>query len=269
MQSMPNFLLSLTNKSFFIIFLACTLLFSGCATIESESPERWDVKRLYSEGVDSLKHEDYTFATEYFEMMESRFPFEPLTQQAMLMNAYAYYKSSDPESAIASLDRFIKLYPTHQEVDYAYYLRGLAHFHSRDSFMDDMFDIDAAKRDPESVERSFNYFAELLNRFPNSQYSADAKQRMQFLRNSLARHEIHVARHHMERGAFIAAVNRSTVIVERYNGTPASGDALAILAEAYLQLKHYDLAKDTIDILRLNYPTHPDIDQLSQRMTKI
>lgn len=266
MQSMSNFLLSLINKLFFTTLFALSLLISGCASIETESPEKWDLKKLYSEGVDSLQHEDYTFAIEYFEMMESRFPFEPLTQQAMLMNAFAYYKSNDPESAISSLDRFIKLYPTHQEVDYAYYLRGLAHFHSRDSFMDDLFDIDAAKRDPESVERSFNYFAKLLERFPDSKYSEDAKQRMQFLRNSLARHEIHVARHHIERGAFIAAVNRCKEVLERYNGTPANGDALAILVEAYIQLRHIDLAQDAMTVLKHNYPEHPDIIKLTQQL---
>lgn len=264
---MPNFLPCLTKKSLLLSFLLFSLLLTGCATVKDQSPEFWDAKRLYQEGVDSLKHEDYGFAIDYFERMESRFPFEPLTQQAMLMNAFAYYKSSDPESAIASADRFIKLYPTHPEVDYAYYLRGLAHFHSRDSFMDDIFDIDAAKRDPESVQRSFNYFAELVNRFPESQYVEDAKQRMQFLRNSLARHELHVAQHYIERGAYIAAVKRCQEILERFSGTPATGDALATLIEAYLHLEHFDLAGDTMKVLQLNYPEHPAIDKLSKKLS--
>lgn len=266
MQSMPNILFSLIKKPFFILLLAMPLVLSGCASLSSELPETWDVQRLYDEGVDSLKHDDHTFAIEYFEMMESRFPFEQLTQQAMLMNAFSYYKVNDPESAIATADRFIKLYPTHPEVDYAYYLRGLAHFHSRDSFMDDLFNIDPAQRDPESVQRSFHYFAELVNRYPNSQYVADAKQRMQFLRNSLARYEVHVARYYIERGAYISAVNRSKEVLERFNGTPAMGDALATMAQAYIHLKHFDLARDTFEVLQLNYPDHPDIRELKNKL---
>jgi len=266
MQSMPNFLFSLIKKSFFSFFLITPLILSGCASLSSEMPENWDVQRLYEEGVDSLKHDDYTFAIEYFEMMESRFPFEQLTQQAMLMNAFSYYKVNDPESAIATADRFIKLYPTHTEVDYAYYLRGLAHFHSRDSFMDDLFNIDPAQRDPESVQRSFHYFAELVNRHPNSQYVSDAKQRMQFLRNSLARNEVYVAQHYVERGAYISAVNRSKNVLERFNGTPAMGDALATMVQAYIHLKHFELAQDALQVLQLNYPEHPDIRKLKNRL---
>ncbi len=245
------------------------ILISGCASLESDIPAKWDVQRLYLEGIDSLQNDDHTFAIEYFEIMESRFPFEILTQQAMLMNAFAYYKVNDPESAIATADRFIKLHPTHREVDYAYYLRGLAHFHSRDSFMDDLFNIDPAQRDPESVQRSFNYFAELVNRFPDSKYTADAKQRMQFLRNSLARHEVYVARHYIERGAYISAVNRSKSVLERFNGTSAMNDALATMAEAYINLKHYDLAQATLKVLLLNDPQHPDIKKIMDKLANV
>ncbi len=266
---MSNFLHSDIKKSFFTLFAILIIGLSGCASIESDLPEKWAVERLYNEGVDALQHEDYNFAIEYFEMMESRFPFEPLTQQAMMMNAFAYYKASDPESAIATADRFIKLYPTHPEVDYAYYVRGLAHFHSRDSFMDDLFDVDPAKRDPESVQRSFNYFAELVNRFPDSQYVDDARQRMQFLRNSLARYEVHVARYYLKRGAYIAAVNRSKEVLEKFNGTPATADALTAMIEAYLNLKHYDLAEDALSVLKHNYPKHPEITKFRQLLNNV
>ncbi len=266
---MPNSLLSLIKKSLFILIISVTMFLSGCASLKTDMPSSWSAERLYAEGVDSLQHDDYTFAIEHFEMMESRFPFKPLTQQAMLMNAFAYYKVNDPESAIATADRFIKLYPTHPEVDYAYYLRGLAHFHSRDSFMDDFFNIDPAKRDPESVRRSFHYFYELTTRFPTSRYVADARQRMQFLRNSLARSEIHIAQHYIERGAYIAAINHSKNVLERFNGTPSTGDALATMAEAYLLLKHIDLARDTLKVLQYNYPDHPAVRKLLDKIANV
>ncbi len=263
---MSDYLLFLIKKALLILMITAPLHLSGCATLEADMPSGWSSERLYEEGVDSLRHEDYTFAIEHFEMMESRFPFEALTQQAMLMSAFAYYKVNDPESAIAAANRFIKLYPTHADVDYAYYLRGLAHFHSRDSFMDDLFKVDPAKRDPESVQRSFYYFSELITRFPGSRYVADARQRMLFLRNSLARNEVYIARHYIERGAYIAAVNHSKEVLERFDGTPSTGDALAAMTEAYLLLKQIDLAQDALKVLQYNYPDHPAIAELLDKL---
>lgn len=249
-----------------IAVLTLASLLGACASMvdQNEFPDNWSAARLYQESRDALAHEDYPTAIQYLEKLETRFPFGAQTQQGMLMAAYAYYKNNDPESAIATAERFIKLYPTHPDADYAFYLRGLAHFHSRDSFMDDLFDVDPARRDPESVRRSFQYFAELLKRYPGSTYAKDARQRMVFLRNSLARHEVHVAQYYLERGAYVAAANRARHILERYQQTPAVAEALAVMIRAYHRLGLADLARDSLAVLQANHPKHPEIRKLEK-----
>lgn len=244
--------------------LATLLLISlaGCATLEDEIPDNWSAKRLYDEGRKALQHEDYRTTIEYLEKLETRFPFGAQTQQGQLMTAYAYYKNSDPESAIATADRFIKLNPTHPDVDYAYYIRGLAHFYSRDNFLDNLFQLDTSVRNPDSVRRSFQYFSELVQRFPNSQYAKDAVQRMVYLRETLARYELHVADYYMRREAWLAAANRAKGVLERYPRTPAVSDALALLSEAYYRMGIHDLAADSLLVLEKNQPKHKAIARL-------
>lgn len=246
------------------MILLLVALLGGCASFidPQEFPDNWNAARLYQEGREALKHEDYATTIQYLEKLETRFPFGAQTQQGMLMAAFAYYKNNDPESAIATADRFIKLYPTHPDADYAYYIRGLAHFHSRDSFMDHLFDVDPAKRDPESVRRSFQYFAELIKRYPRSVYARDARQRMIFLSNSLARYEVHVAQYYMKRGAYLAAASRARYTLEHYPQTPAILDALLVMARAYHELGMTDLARDSLAVLRMNYPKHPQVRAL-------
>lgn len=241
---------------------------TACASMdESEFPENWSAERLYKEGKQALDHEDFRSAIDLLEKLETRFPFGELTQQAMLMTAFAYYKNSDPQSSVATADRFIKLYPTHPDVDYAYYLRGLADFHTRDAFMDNLFSVDPSKRDPGSVMRSYQYFAELIKRFPNSKYAKDARQRMVFLSNSLARHELHVADYYMRRGAYAAAAQRAKYVLETYPSTPEIADALAMLIRAYHELGIDDLAQDSLRVLEKNYPQHRDIKALRKLAT--
>ncbi|MEW5756820.1 MAG: outer membrane protein assembly factor BamD [Pseudomonadota bacterium] len=241
---------------------------AACTSMkESEMPENWSAERLYKEGKEALDHEDYRSAIDLLEKLETRFPFGELTQQGMLMTAFAYYKNSDPQSAVATADRFIKLYPTHPDADYAYYLRGLADFHTRDAFMDNLFSVDPSTRDPGSVLRSYQYFAELIKRFPNSKYAKDARQRMVFLSNSLAHHELHVAEYYMRRGAYAAAASRAKYVLETYPSTPAIADALAMLIRAYHKLGIDDLAQDSLRVLEKNYPKYRDIKELRKLTT--
>lgn len=247
------------SRLLFALLLVVSL--AGCAGKEA-IPDNWSATRLFDEGQKALEHEDYRTAIEHLEKLESRFPFGEQTQQGQLMTAYAYYKSNDPESAIATADRFIKLNPTHPNVDYAYYIRGLAHFYSRDNFLDNIFRLDTSTRNPESVRRSFQYFNELVQRYPSSQYAKDANQRMVYLRETLAHYELHVADYYLRRQAWLAAANRAKVIVERYQRTPYVADALAIMAEAYFQMGIKDLATDTLLLLEKNDPKHKAISHL-------
>lgn len=241
---------------YFLILLATSV--TGCSSTDDdvEDYEKWSPEKLYKEAHREMKAGDYQSAIEYLESLESRFPFGKLADQAQLDTAYAYYKYQEYDSAIAAADRFIKLHPSHPNVDYAYYLRGLSAFHKKDTPFDAISEQDPADRDPSSARDSFKYFAELVKKFPNSKYRADAIERMKFQRNTLANHELKIANYYLKRGAFVAAVNRAKYVVENYPQTPAVPQALMLLTEAYGQLKMTDLANDTNRVLQHNYPNY-------------
>lgn len=237
----------------FIIALGIVLA-TGCATQKPATAPVSDAERLYRQGKEALDAGYYETAIEHFDTLSARYPFGIYAQQAQLDIAYAYYKSEKPESAIAAADHFIKTYPRHPNVDYAYYLRGLANFGQTRSLLDDLTKSDPARRDPRSARESYQYFAELVERFPDSPYTADALQRMVHLRNYLARHEMYVAGYYMKRGAYVAAVNRAKYVIENYPRTPSIPGALRLMVEAYTRLGLEDLASDARRVLELNYP---------------
>lgn len=237
-----------------------TLLFlAGCSsTPEEEEDEtaRWSAAELYKSAKNEQKNGNHDLAIQHFESLESRFPFSKYTPQAQLETAYSYYKYEEYDMAISSADRFIKLQPRHPHVDYAYYIRGIASFHKKDSPIDFLDDADPSQKDPASARESFNYFADLVKRYPKSKYAADAIKRMRFQRNTLAQHELNVANYYVKRGAYVAAVNRAKYVVENYPRTPAIPNALVLLASAYKSLDMQDLAHDTNQVLDLNFPNY-------------
>lgn len=240
----------------FISVVILCFIAGGCSMWEKEQdPTRdWSARRLYDTAKGSLAGGNYPQAIEYYEKLEVRYPFGPLAMQAQLDIMYAYYKANEPVSAIAAADRFIKLHPRHPSVDYAYYVKGLVSFVEGDSFMDRFIPKDMSEHDPSAVLHSFRAFEELVQRFPESRYAEDSRQRMLYLKNVLAAHEITVARYYVKRGAWLAAANRSRYVVENYQRTPSVSDALVIMAKAYRQMGLTDLAADAERVLRLNYP---------------
>ena len=241
----------------FLLLIALSVTFYGCAGTgpdDEDNHANWPAEKLYKEAQREIRAGDYQTAIEYLESLESRFPFGKLADQAQLDTAYAYYKFNEFDSSIAAADRFIKLHPSHPNVDYAYYLRGLAAFHKKDTPFDSIMPQDPADRDPSSTRDSFKYFAELVKKFPNSKYTPDAIERMKFQRNTLAKHELKIAGYYLKRGAYVAAVNRAKYVVENYPQTPAVPEALMMLTEAYSQLKMRDLANDANRVLKHNFP---------------
>lgn len=231
------------------------LLATGCATTSEDDIEEANKTAilLYEEAKSALNQEDYETAIQKLESLEARFPFGKFAQQAQLDMAYAYYKYDEPESAVASADRFIRLYPRHPNVDYAHYLKGIVRFTQGHSAFDSISNTDPAKRDPEAARKSFLYFSQLVNRFPGSKYTPDALERMKYLRNSLARHELYAAEHYEKMGAFVAAANRAKYILENFQKTPYTKDALKIMINAYEQLKLNQLAADAQRVYDLNF----------------
>ncbi len=212
----------------------------------------WTAEKFYQEAKSSLKIGDYQSAIDYLEKLEARYPFGRYAQQAQLEIAYAYYKFDESESAISAADRFIKLHPRHANVDYAYYLKGLASYPAENDFLENIMDKEQSKLDPGAARRSFGYFSTLVKKFPDSKYVEESKKRMRFLRNSLAEHEVNVANFYIRRGAYVAAANRAKYILENYQRTPAIPNALTILKNAYEKLNISDLAEDTDRIIKFN-----------------
>lgn len=237
------------------------LLVSSCATLEEETKD-WSAARLYRAAKSALDTADYETALKHLETLEARYPFGRFAQQAQLDMIYAYYKFDEPDSSIAAADRFIKLYPRHVSVDYAYYMRGLASFNKGMGALDYLLKIDATKRDPRSVREAYNYFSSLVKNFPESIYAADAVKRLIHLHNHLGQYELHVADFYLRRGANVAAANRAKYVVEKFQRTPASREALYLLYESYTRLGLYDLASDVLRVLELNVPNHPALAEL-------
>src|SRR5262245_40186458 len=188
------------------------LLVAGCGWLQSlqsdsstDETAGWSAQRLYSEAKGAMNDGNWATAVKYFEKLEARYPFGRYAQQAQLEIAYAYYRDSEPASAVAACDRFIKLHPNHPNVDYAYYLKGVVTFYEDQSVFTRFAAQDPTERDPQSARESFAAFKELAARYPESKYTPDALARMKYLLNALASHEVHVAQWYMRRGAYVAA----------------------------------------------------------------
>ena len=238
-----------------VVFVLLALSLSACAFFNNpkDNPEKWSAERFYSEAQRALKSGDFKLAVERFEGLISHHPFGHYAQQAQLEIAYAYYKYDEPESSIAAADQFIKLYPRHAHVDYAYYIKGLARF-PKSGYFEKRFSLVLAQRDPRALRESLQSFLELTQRYPKSRYAADAVQRIIYLRNALARGEMYTAGFYMRKGAYAAAANRAKYVIEHYDRTPSIPDALALMAKAYDHLGMPTLAEDTRRVLELNFP---------------
>ena len=217
-------------------------------------------EQFYERALDQLNGQNFRGAITTYQALESRFPFGRFAEQAQIEIVYAYYRNDDMEAARAAADRFIRLHPDSENIDYAYYMRGLSSFVDGGGLFNRFIPVDHTKRDPGRAQESFNDFAQLLALYPDSAYSGDARARMVFLRNNLARYEVHVANYYLERRAYIAALRRAQYVVENFQGTPAVSDGVAIMVECYLRLGLNELADTSLALLRENYPEHASID---------
>lgn len=236
----------------FVSFISACSWFGGDKKIP-DIPEQ----QLYNEALTALDEKEYSLAVEKLEMLEARYPFGRYSEQAQLELIYAYHKSHEPEAASAAADRFIRLHPDHENIDYVYYLKGLTAFEQDRTFMERYLPIDITQRDPGAALSSFESFSTLLSRYPDSQYAPDARKRMIFLKNRLATYEVHVARYYMKRGAFVAAANRGRYVIENLKETPAIPDALAVMYQSYHELGMTKLADNAKSVLQNNFPDYP------------
>lgn len=255
------------------LFICClALALQGCGTLQelfssdSSSSEEdeyadWTAEKFRTEAKAAVDAGSYEKAIKLYEALESRYPFGEGSAQTELDIAYAYFKNNDPDSAIAAADRFIKMNPRSPSIDYAYYLKGLINYNRGIGFIDRFLPTDTSQRDPGSARDALKNFEELIRRFPQSLYLPDARLRMIALKNNLAMYEVHVARYYMKRKAYVAAIDRASTVIDKYQRTPAVPYALQVLQEAYTKLDMPDLAKDVTRVYELNYPNGPPVPE--------
>jgi outer membrane protein assembly factor BamD len=232
------------------------LLASGCSWFSGNKDPKaeWTVEQFYEEAKDNLDSGNYVGAVKSFEALQARYPYGRYAQQAQLYIAYSYYKQNDPAGAIGAADTYIKQYPNNPGTDYAYYIKGLSNFNSDLGIFSFIAGNDLSDRDPKAAKDAFDVFKDLVGRFPDSRYADDARARMEYLINALAKYEVHVASYYLKRGAPLAAVNRAQAAVVTYPRAPATEEALAIMIRGYDQLKLPELRNDAARLMQENFP---------------
>jgi outer membrane protein assembly factor BamD len=235
---------------------AAALIATGCGGLPEKTDETagWTPNKLYSEAQDSLASGDFSKCAKYFEMLEGRDPFGRFAQQAQLNVAYCSWKDNDATAANEAVDRFIRLHPDNPSIDYAYYLKGLINFNDDLGLFGRFSGQDMSERDPKALRDSYDAFRVVVDKYPTSKFAPDAAQRMRYIVNALAAHEVHAADYYYRRGAYLAAVNRAQQTIQQYQNTPAVEDALHIMVLSYQALGQTQLASDTTRVLNSTFP---------------
>lgn len=245
-----------------VLALALVLTTTGCARVkgmfkDKDKNEGLPVSQLYDRAHKLMEGGRWSSASEVFTRLIAQYPYGAYTEQALMEQAYAEYKSGKHDDAVSSIDRFIRTYPTHKNIAYMYYLRGLSNMARNTVFLSKAFKLDMSNRDLQSPQQAYNDFSTVATRYPNSSYAADARQRMVFLRNEFARFELNSGLYYLRRGAWVAAADRGTYLLETYPQSEYQNDAVALLAESYTRMGNTTLAADARRVLEQNDPQHP------------
>lgn len=249
-----------TLRSLLFLLLVAVIATPGCAHFKNkkkDANEGVPVEQLYAKGHALMTYGNWDGANTVYKRLVAQYPYGPYTEQALMESAYAQYKSGANDDAISTIDRFIRTYPTHRNIAYLYYLRGLVDS-SRDTvFLQRVWKLDASRRDLATPMQAYNDFKTVTERYPNSRYADDARERMAALRNMFARHELETALYYLRRGAYVAAADRARYLLETYPQSIWQNDAVATMAEAYTRLGNKTLADDARRVLQQNDPNHP------------
>lgn len=253
----------------FLILICCALCLASCAsdkTIEDPGAafKGQSSEQIFTLGVQQLMDHDYDKASKTFEGLDALYPFSDQTQKGQLYIIYAYYENNDVPSTLAAADRYIQLYPLGPHTDYAYYMRGLAEFYQNTGFLEHYFRTDYSQRSLQPLQKAFADFNELVHRFPESAYSPDARQRMIFIRDTIAQYNAELAEFYYEHESYIGAANRATLVIHSFQGTPSVRDALIVLVKSDFKLGLPDQANQAYQILQLNYSDVPSLASLQK-----
>jgi outer membrane protein assembly factor BamD len=243
----------------YVACAAAVVAVAACHGLPEKTDETatWNNNKLYTEANDALTGGDWGKCAKYFEMLEGRDPFGHFAQQAQINVAYCGWKDNENAAADQAIDRFIQLHPGHPDIAYAYYLKGMIHFNDDLGLFGRFSGQDMSERDPKSLRESYDAFKTVVDRFPNSKYAPDAAQRMRYIVNALASHEVHAADYYYRRGAYVAAINRAQLALREYKNAPAIEDALHIMILSYEKLNNQQLADDTRRVLAGTFPDSP------------
>ena len=248
------------------LVLLIGLVLGACSTAKLDETAQWSPEKLYAEAKEEQSAGNLERAIKLYERLEGRAAGTPLAQQAQIERAYALYRTGEKAEALAVLERFIKLNPSSPGLDYALYLQGLVNFNDSKGVLGSIADQDLSERDQQASRDSYQSFKQLIDQYPRSVYAEDAQLRMNYIVNSLAAYEVHVARYYFRRGAFVAAANRAQQAVQEFQYSPSAEEALAILVLSYDKLGLPELRADAARVLDKNFPnSHYVADGLSTR----
>ncbi|PXW98621.1 Beta-barrel assembly machine subunit BamD [Sphaerotilus hippei] len=235
---------------------------TGCASDPKNKPETKNVAKLYEEAREEQAAGAYERAIKLYEQLEGLAAGTLLAQQAQLERAYLLYRSAEPAQALAVTERFLKFHPTSPAADYAYYLQGLINFNDDLGLLGSLAKQDMSERDQRAAREAYDNFVQLVDRFPDSKYAPDARQRINYIVNALSAYEVHVARYYYTRGAYVASANRAQSVLQDFRAVPASEEALYLMAASYDRLGMTQLRDDAVRVLRTNFPKSAWLDRI-------
>ncbi|MEW6982130.1 outer membrane protein assembly factor BamD [Colwelliaceae bacterium 6471] len=243
-----------------VMFIMLTLAIAGCSSSEKNDIDKVPDKSaqaLFADARESLDNGLYQKAIQILSAIDSRFPFGPISHQVQIDLIYAYYKSGNADQGIALADRFLRLNPTHPNVDYVYYMRALINLATETNLFQNLAGIDRSDRDPTASKDAFNDLKTLITNYPQSKYAVDARKRMIEIKSRLAKYELAVARFYLDRDAYVSAANRGKYIVKYYSPSKEVEQALEIMIQCYEKLGLEDLKTNAKQVLAANYPNNP------------
>ena len=237
-----------------VVVLAVTLGLAACDSTPKEDFSAKATEKLYEEARDEARAGNWERATKLYEKFEARVAGTPQAQQAQIDLAYAYYKGGEKAQALSTIERFIKLHPSSPALDYAYYLQGLINFNENLGLLGSLARQDLSERDQQAARDAYQSFRQIVTLLPDSKYAPDAQLRMNYIVNTLATYEVHVARYYYRRGAYVAAANRAQQAVQEFQRAPATEEALYIMGLSYDKLGLPQLRDDAQRVLTSNFP---------------
>ncbi|SCC24384.1 outer membrane protein assembly factor BamD [Gilliamella intestini] len=237
-------------------------LLIGCTSSKPDVENVPEIE-LYNKAKSDLENGNIKSSITVLEAMDKNYPFGPYSQQVQLDLIYAYYKSADLPLAIASIDRFLKLNPTHQNIDWVIYMRGISNMAQDDNMIQGWFNVDRSDRDADYAAAAFKDFTYLVSSFPSSQYAADAQKRLVFLKNRLARYQLKIAQFYTKRGAYVAVINRVTDMLSMFPDTDSTKEALLLMRNAYNQLGLVNETQKVDQLIQANIENMPKQEQKS------